>query len=399
MGLDLEEELIGNLLLNSEFMNYLSIDEKYFFNPFNKKIIPILKKQFLEIHDVNLTLMQKYFANNDEYKKSISILTEYLSNTLPTTKENIIKYQEQIYRNYIKIEIDKLILSYNQSRISQEELVEQINKLNNSFLRVEHDKLSGEEIYDLITSKNKVLNFKIDALTKYGNIQEHDFVIVAARTGVGKSGFMLNLLDDLSKSYTCLFFNMEMTEKQVFSRLVSINSYVPMEDFMTTDLYQKEKMTRACAEIASRNIKVFTGIQNIQSIKNKIMKESSNNKHILVFVDYVGLIYSDFRESEYERLTKITKELRRISLDNNCTIFAAAQINRAGAEEPTIADLKGSGELEQSATAVILLHEKEKIDDDLSIVVASLGKNRNGRKCKMLLNYYKKTQVFSKREL
>ena len=96
MGLDLEEELIGNLLLNSEFMNYLSIDEKYFFNPFNKKIIPILKKQFLEIHDVNLTLMQKYFANNDEYKKSISILTEYLSNTLPTTKENIIKYQEQI---------------------------------------------------------------------------------------------------------------------------------------------------------------------------------------------------------------------------------------------------------------------------------------------------------------
>ena len=45
-------------------------------------------------------------------------------------------------------------------------------------------------------------------------MQEHNLMVISARTGVGKSGFALNLLEDLSKQYKCILFNMEMMNQQ-----------------------------------------------------------------------------------------------------------------------------------------------------------------------------------------
>ena len=161
------------------------------------------------------------------------------------------------------------------------------------------------------------------------NIQEHDLVVVAARPGIGKTGFLLNLIEDLSNKYNCLLFNMEMNEKQVYQRLVSINTGISMGylDKPQSD-HQLNYIKKGCKELASKRIKVISAGQNISTIRRKIINESKQ-EHTIVFIDYVGLIGSTERgQSNYERVTSIVKELRQISLDYNCTIFLAAQINR-----------------------------------------------------------------------
>lgn len=393
---DLESEILGTLCLKPELFKVLIIDEKHFSVPINKKILNLIKKQYEEINEINIALMSKYLNNDKEFSNITSTLIDYISDVVPPTKETFIKLQEELYRKYISNEIDKVLNLYQKKEINQEDMINKINNLQAEVLNNVEDKLNADQIYNLVISKNKNINFKFQTLSRYSNIQEHDLITIAARPGVGKTGFLLNLLEDLSTKYNCLFFNMEMTDKQVYSRLVSINSYVPMEDFMTDKNDKKIKIFEGCERIAKKKFKVFTGTQTVSSIKNKIMKESKD-KHTIVFIDYVGLIFNGTKENEYERLTSVMKELRKLTLDYDCTIFLASQLNReTNMKKPNISDLKGSGELEQSSTTVILLYEDDnsKVDMNHYIITAAIGKNRNGKKGKVLLDYYKNTQLF-----
>ena len=151
--------------------------------------------------------------------------------------------------------------------------------------------------------------------------------------------------------------------------------------------------------------------QSISSIRRAIINETKNG-HTLVFIDYVGLINSrDSKQNNYERVTSITKELRQISLDYDCTIFLVSQLNRAIENNtsnqkkdklPKISDLKESGELEQSATTVLLLHDQY-FDDNRSKkeieITVVIGKNRNGKLGIVPLKYNKDNQRYDELKL
>ena len=68
----------------------------------------------------------------------------------------------------------------------------------------------------------------------------------------------------------------------------------------------------------------------------------------------------------------------------DCTIIGLAQVNRNAESKsvPTLQDLKSTGELEQSAVAVILLHNEnadKKISKDKEELEVIVAKNRNGK--------------------
>ena len=194
---------------------------------------------------------------------------------------------------------------------------------------------------------------------------------------------------------------MEMSEKQVYQRLVGINTNIDMKYYDTPQTeHQLNKIKEGCKNIAKKKIVCYTGSQTTKSIKQKIIK-NSKEEHTLVFVDYVGLIRGDSKKSSYERTTEIVKELRQISLDYNCTIFLIAQINRNSEKDkdkrPKISDLKETGELEQSATTVIMLHNEnyyKGINTDEEPIQMIIGKNRNGTTGITELIYNKTSQKF-----
>ena len=104
-----------------------------------------------------------------------------------------------------------------------------IRDVNSKILFNQQKKVTGEEIYNMITRKSKRISFQYKTLTFFGNIQEHDLVILAARPGVGKTGFALNLCNFLSEEYKTIYFSMEMSQKQIYSRLLSIESHIDMK--------------------------------------------------------------------------------------------------------------------------------------------------------------------------
>ena len=308
--------------------------------------------------------------------------------------ENFDYYQQLLFEDYKDSLLTKVINDYDNKKITQEQFLTKIHEIENKTINTNSGSKTPEEIKQLVLTQKKNIPLRFTNLSTRITLQEHNLMVISARTGVGKTGFALNLLEDLSKKYKCILFNMEMSESAVFRRLVSITSSVPMNSLMNPQTeYQGKAIEKCIEDISKRKIQIITGGQTIQSIRRKIIEEQ-REEHLIVFIDYVGLIGSTEKyKSLYELVTAVVKELRQISLDFNCTIILLAQINRTGDDNPKLRDLKESGELEQSATQVLILSGKETTEDEQEIII-DLAKNREGKVGKTKLIYNRANQRF-----
>ena len=303
-------------------------------------------------------------------------------------------YQKLLFEDYKDTLINDAINEFKDKKISQDELVSKINIISSKSIDTNTGYKSVEEIKELVITNNKTIPFRLEKLSNRVRLQEHDLMVISARTGIGKSGFALNLLEDLSKRHKCILFNLEMSEVSVYKRLISIMTSVPMDMLASpkTD-YQKQVIEESIEELSKRKLKIISTGQTIQSIRRTIINEQ-REEHLIVFIDYVGLINSvEKHKSLYELTTSVVKELRSISMTYNCTIILLAQINRSGEDNPKISDLKESGELEQSATQVIILNGEETNADEQNIEL-TLAKHRDGKKAKLRLIYNRPNQRF-----
>lgn len=221
-------------------------------------------------------------------------------------------------------------------------------------------------------------------------LKENDFVIVAGATGGGKSGFALNLLEDLSASYKCLYFNLEMVPQELLQRLIAIKSGLLQDNVARMDKLDQSNQNRASQamnEIAKRDIHIIHKSQTLETIRATIASNNAD-QHLIVIIDHIGLIGTKARNS-YERMTEIAKELRKYSLDFNCTIIGLCQLNRDALKSndgPKLSMLRDSGEIEQSASKVLFVwHDVE----NYSLV---LEKNRSGGLGIIGINYNKGSQ-------
>jgi replicative DNA helicase len=121
---------------------------------------------------------------------------------------------------------------------------------------------------------------------------------------------------------------------------------------------------------------------DIKEIKRTIAGIKSK-KHIVAFVDHIGLVKTS-GNSLYEKMTNVAKELRSISLNYDCTLIGLCQLSRESQRtnaEPKLQDLRDSGEIEQSARKVIMLHNVSKNPQDryqnINVIIA---KNDDGNK-------------------
>ncbi len=398
---ELEKELIGICLTKPQRIDELVLLPEHFQNKENQVAMKYLIRQWSEHKSISITAMfenyQIEIGKEIDPQKIIAVLMGSMDLGIDSNFEYL---QETIFKSYQKKQLLTKISLFFNKKITYDELIEFMKQLSNKALFTKNQKLTGKEICELIMLEKKKIELPYKTLSYFANIQEHDFVILAARPGIGKTGLALNLAEHLSKSYKTLYFSMEMSEKQIYSRLLSIKSGIDLKELShpRTD-YQKESIEKYANELADQKLDIITTNQTVASIKNKIINEAKNG-HTIVFIDYVGLVYSAKKyNSIYERITDIVKELRVISLDHDCTIFLISQLNRQSDKQPKLSDLKDSGELEQAGTTVLLLSkESENQETGKAAMNVEIAKNRNGRTGNIPFIYEKNTQRFFERK-
>jgi replicative DNA helicase len=129
-----------------------------------------------------------------------------------------------------------------------------------------------------------------------------------------------------------------------------------------------------------------------------LVKHKDKKRHTILFIDHLGLTRADNTKSLYEQATEVAKQLRQMCLEYDCTIISASQLNRGAymSEKPTLSQLKDSGELENSASKVILLYRSGSDDgkNPISQINIDIVKNRDGVTGYVEMEYNKQKQIF-----
>lgn len=381
-----QDDLIGMFLVKPQLLD-LTILKSSYFDKKHRDIFTAIKKSYKENKTI---ILEDILA-----VKGIDVDLVIACSTSTATTALFEQYQDYAVKEYKK----KALLATAKKLQNDEITIDEFYKDTNNFASLgsySSTRLTKELLKGSITKhKNNIKFTRFTILEKKLNLKENDFVILAGATGVGKSGIAINLMDDLSRNYPCVYFNFEMVEEELYQRLISINSKLNqkmLEQYETLPQKNMNVVNDAIDDISKRHIDIINHSSTLDKLRSFIMSYKSD-KHFIVFVDHVGLIGVRAKNS-YEKMTEVAKELRKMCLDNNCTIIGLCQLNREAtknAKQPNLSMLRDSGELEQSASKVIFVWKNEKdCAEDYYLVIE---KNRSGPKSIIPIGYNKENQI------
>lgn len=391
----IEEKLIGNILLKNELIEQIEI--KYYYLE-DKELQEIFKKSEEMYNEYRVIDYQKLVVDNP---RLINRISKILGETTSYTSEEALELaQNEILKNFKSKYILKLSENLKNKKITNEEFNEKVIKLNELSIGRKIFPLEEDEILDNIKDSKRIFFKSYPTLNKILQFTEGDFLVIGARTGAGKSSFMLNLMNDLKENYQCVHFNIEMNKATIYKRMLAIAGNMRV-DSVNQDKTQDElfRFNKAIAEVTQAKVIIEHLSYNIDDIE-EVIRKIKTNKHKIIFIDHLGLTRtSKSNKSIYEQITEIVKRLRNMCLKYNCTIVGASQLNRSNFNEEKNLDismLKDSGEIENSASKIILLSQNK--DEEKGNLIVNMeievAKNRDGKIGSIKMVYDKTKQIF-----
>lgn len=235
---------------------------------------------------------------------------------------------------------------------------------------LEHRLLNGEESDTLKTGIAE-----LDEIT--GGLNNEDFIVVAARPGMGKTEFALKVAEGVAESTIrigeedlprgVLIFSMEMSAQQVIERQLAGAASMPVSSLRKPSRMDDEDWGRI-----SMGIKRLSGLQvwvvdasNLTIEQMRAIAERLKRKHpnlSLIMADYLGLIKKPRAERNDLAIAHISGSMKRMAKELKTPVMSLSQLNRdvesrpKGQKRPVNSDLRDGGSIEQDADGIYMLY-------------------------------------------
>ena len=370
----IEYELLALIINYPELLERNILKKEYFFGQdqilFNAILTEYKKHKVLLVENLS-----KYSGINLEYY--FQLQTDNLWNTNKEIKFE--ELQKGIIDKYKRRRFKEITDSYSgnyEKTIQDLEKLLEINYQENSYIK-------SEDVMNSLFNEKRQLKLGYEEFDKDLNLSQNDLLIIGAGSGTGKTAFALNLLLKLCENYQCIYFYMEMSKDILYKWLIAIKTGISLKDLNNAKKLSSNDLKKiSVASSDLENIILINGSINTPIVKKNILNIKTD-KHIVVFLDHIGLIKAS-GNSLYEKMTNVAKDLRTICLDCNCTIIGLCQLSRVSQknnEIPKLQDLRDSGEIEQSARKVVLLYDEEKdITNENHNMKMIIAKNDDGNR-------------------
>jgi replicative DNA helicase len=202
-----------------------------------------------------------------------------------------------------------------------------------------------------------------------GGLNPSDLIIVAARTGMGKTSLMLNFARNcaVGQHAKVAIFSLEMAGEQLAQRLLAAESRVDSAR-LRLGLHsevEESRIMHAYGVLSQANIYVddSAGLR-IPELRAKLMRLRRDVGLDLVIVDYLQLIQGNRSENRVQEISYITRSLKEMARELNVPVVAGSQLSRAPDQRqphiPQLSDLRESGSIEQDADVVVFIYREEK---------------------------------------
>ncbi|WP_036451845.1 DnaB-like helicase C-terminal domain-containing protein [Mycoplasma buteonis] len=288
-----------------------------------------------------------------------------------------------------------------------------------------------QTINNILANKHDLDELKTDfeAIDRYvQGFKPGQFIILAARPGVGKTALALNIANNVALQHTKIkvdqlseaekskhraknvaFISLEMPVKELISRVISSTVQLPLNYIQNPKRLVENQINinkfQYFFESKLEEMNIYFDDTATSKISDMIWKIKNLHKQLngnldLIVIDYLQLISaSDVNGNRQNEVSVISRSLKTLALELKVPILALSQLSRSVEnredKRPQIHDLRESGAIEQDADIVILLHRdmttnlkndeetnsKNHFNEQMSgsKTIVSVAKNRNGQ--------------------
>ncbi len=238
---------------------------------------------------------------------------------------------------------------------------------------------------------------EIDRITT--GLNRSDLIILAARPGMGKTSFALNIARNvaLKGKRTVAFFSLEMTKDQLVSRLLSSEALVGGTKLRTGKLSDEEWQRIISAGDVLSKCEMYLddtpGI-SVPAMKSKLRRLKNID---LVVIDYLQLMTTGrHTDNRVQEISEITRNLKVLAKELSVPVICLSQLSRASekrAEDhrPQISDLRDSGSIEQDADIILFLYREAYYDKNKVIGGDNSEVDQNSAECLIAKNRHGET--------
>ncbi len=232
----------------------------------------------------------------------------------------------------------------------------------------------------------------IDLDYKTSGFQPSDLILLAARPSMGKTAFVLNVVDYVSvrRGIPCMVFSLEMSKEQLVNRMLSMESNVDSQKLRTGTLTDSDwdAVVEGVGVIGSSRLLIddTPGI-SITELRSKCRKAKLEHDIGMVIIDYLQLMTGSSRGSDnrQQEISEISRSLKALARELKAPVVALSQLSRACEtrtdHRPMLSDLRESGAIEQDADVVMFLYRDDYYNKDSEMkdmAEVIIAKQRNG---------------------
>ncbi len=407
-----EQAVLGSMMLSEQAVSK-ALDElddpKYFYKNAHRIIFEAIGEMFEEGQEIDALTLGERLGEEDQLEQAggSNYLAE-LVNSVPSVA-HVSHYAEIVKKNYMhRALIDTcseiIEMSFNRHE-SAEDLVDKAEKM---IFSVKQDRASegvtaiGDIIKETFEEVDEAANrdgvisglktgyTKFDSMTS--GFQKNQLIIIAARPGMGKTSLALNMAQNiaLEEEEPVVMFSMEMSNSALTKRLLSSSARVSYSKLRSGKISEADwdRLANAMMRLGDAPIYLEDSANlNVLQMKAKARRLQANHGLSLAIVDYLQLMDSvGPAESNEQRLSNISRGLKQLAMELEIPVLALTQLNRqvehrGGDKRPQLADLRGSGAIEQDADVVGFVYRPfiyTKKEEDKGYAEVILGKQRNG---------------------
>ncbi len=292
-------------------------------------------------------------------------------------------YEARLEADELLDQAQNLILQLSQKRI-RSDFVPLKEVVNEAFDRI-------TELYHRDEHVTGIPSGFVDLDVLTAGFQPSDFIVVAARPGMGKTSFCLNVAQyvGVERKIPVAIFSLEMSKDQVAQRMLCSEARIDAGRVRKGFLAERDwpQLAHAAGKLAEAPIFIDdTPSISVLELRAKARRLKAEKSLGLVIIDYLQLMKGYGRsENRQQEISEISRSLKAMARELNVPVIAVSQLSRAveqrSPKRPQLSDLRESGAIEQDADLVILIYREDYYNPNTpkkNIAEIIVAKQRNG---------------------
>ncbi len=408
---DAEQSVLGAILIDPTAISLVSETLKpvHFYSRENNYIYEAMLMLFQENRPIDILTLSDELKKQKHYKEcgGKAYIAELLQ--IVPTSANIEHYSRLVRESAIKRALISLGSDLVRKALLEEGNIEELlNTVEREVFALSQQNIKRNfiQVKDILTTSYEQLEEimksgvgmrgvptgfkKLD--NKLAGLNPSNLIVIAARPGIGKTTFALNIANYLclEEKKTVGFFSLEMSKEELVDRLLVMEAGIDSWKLKTGRLTDEEmtRLTQAYGRLADASLYIDdTPALSITEMRTKARKLQIERKLDLVIMDYIQLADPGRRtDSRVQEVSYISQGLKNIARELQVPVIALSQLSRAveqrGEKKPQLADLRDSGAIEQDADIVMFLYrsddDSELLPESKRIIKLAVAKHRSG---------------------